>query len=378
MTYRTIWAVLTAFTFLGGCEHLQTVAPTSSETSSKQLVQEPFPIPVIELSGSGQDIGGQHAHALGDGIRALHGLYITSYFKSAAAKFIALGAANLFEPQLSLEHLDEVRALAAGTSIEERQMMLAQCFLDLSPMTACSTITLPASASPDGVARFGRNLDFPSFGIADKASVVLIYRPEGRYAFASIAWPGMVGVLTGMNEHGLTLANMEVRRIPRAPTAMPYTLLYRSVLEQCRTVDEAIEFLRNTPRQTANNLMVMDASGARAVVEITPEKVVVRTADESTALISTNHQRGTEADSSGRCGRYDFLHDAAEENFGEIDVAGVEALLAGSAQGKLTMQSMVFEPANRVVYLSTGKNAATGEFRRLELAGRFAHRKSSK
>ena len=54
---------------------------------------------------------------------------------------------------------------------------------------------------------------------------------------------------------------------------MPYTLLYRSVLEQCRTIDEAIAFLRNTPRQTANNLMLMDATGNRAVVEITPDNL---------------------------------------------------------------------------------------------------------
>ena len=47
-------------------------------------------------------------------------------------------------------------------------------------------------------------------------------------------------------------------------------------------------------------------------------------------------------------------------------------MLAGAAQGKLTMQSMVFEPANRVVYLSTVKNAAAGEFHRLDLRKRFA------
>jgi hypothetical protein len=264
-----------------------------------------------------------------------------------------------------------VKALASYTSIDPRQMLLAQCFLDLSPMTACSTVTLPAAAAPDGVARFGRNLDFPSFGIADKASVVLVYRPEGRYAFASVAWPGLVGVLSGMNEHGLTLANMEVKRGPRVPSAMPYTLLYRSVLERCKTVDEAIEFLRDTPRQTANNLMLMDASGERAVVELTPESVVVRRAREACALISTNHQRGQDADTPGRCRRYDYLNRNSKQNFGRLDVAGVESLLAGAAQGKMTLQSMVFEPSNRVIYLSTGQNAAAGEFHRLDLRKHF-------
>jgi predicted choloylglycine hydrolase len=279
----------------------------------------------------------------------------------------------MFETKLAPEHLDEVKALAAGTAIDPRQMLLAQCFLDLSPMVACSTVTLPADASPDGVARFGRNLDFPSFNIADKASVVLVYRPAGgRYKFASVAWPGMTGVLTGMNEHGLTLANMEVRRGIRLPSAMPYTLLYRSVLEHCRTVEEAVKYLEDTPRQSANNLMLMDAGGARAVVELTPDGVAVRRAGGNEALISTNHQRGADADSPGRCKRYDFLRTATREEFGEIDEVGVESLLKGVSQKAKTLQSMVFEPANRVVYLSTGKDATGGEYHRLDLRTYFA------
>src|SRR5207253_2804759 len=115
----------------------------------------------------------------------------------------------------------------------------------------------------------------------------------------SVAWPGMIGVLSGMNEHGLTLANMEVDRNRRLPVAMPYTLLYRSVLEHCKTVEQAIAFLKSTPRQTANNLMLMDATGDRAVLEITPDAVVVRRAPDSAPLISTNHHRGTDLDTAG-------------------------------------------------------------------------------
>lgn len=68
-----------------------------------------------------------------------------------------------------------------------------------------------------------------------------------------------------------------------------------SILEECRTVEEAIELLQKTPRQSANNLMHMDASGPRAVAKITPERVNVRKAQPQAALISTNHQRGQDA-----------------------------------------------------------------------------------
>lgn len=390
MTYRIARILGTTLVFvslLAGCGARQEVAPVATAAAAvprpkarraPRPIEKPFPVPVIELSGTGAEIGRGHADALGSGIRELHDRYFAAYFLNEAGKFLALAAAGLFEPTLSPAHRDEVNALAAGSAIDARQILLAQCFLDLSPMVACSTVTLPASAAPDGVARFGRNLDFPSFDVADERSIVLVYHPDGgRHAFAAVAWPGMVGVLTGMNEHGLTLANMEVTRSVRLPSAMPYTMLYRSVLERCRTVDQAVAFLQKTPRQSANNLMLMDAGGDRAVVEITPDGVAVRRAPDDAALISTNHQRGDDLDSPGACRRYDRLHDASARDFGHIDERAVESMLASVAQGKFTMQSMVFEPANRVMYLSTGKNAADKEFHRLDLKKRFGSKGST-
>jgi predicted choloylglycine hydrolase len=304
----------------------------------------------------------------------LHSQYLEKWFTSSTQRFLATAAARGFASHLLPEHRAEVEALAASTRIDPDQMMLAQCFLDLSPMTACSTIALPAEASPDGVARMGRNLDFPSFNLADKQSVVLVFRPDdGRYAFAAVSWPGLIGVLSGMNEHGLTLANMEVTRSGSIPVAMPYTLLYRAVLERCRTVDEAIAFLEKSKRQTPNNLMLMDAAGNRAVVEILPQKITVRRGQPGKALMSTNHQRAQDTQTVGLCWRYDTLNKLATSDFGDIAVPELEQMMAKVAQDNFTLQSMVFEPANRMMYLAVVRNAPnTSEFYRLDLKTLFA------
>jgi predicted choloylglycine hydrolase len=317
-------------------------------------------------------MGEQHGRQLASQIEFLHERYLNVYLGTGARRFLALTAAKAFESQFLPEHRDELQGLAQETGMDEREAALAQCFLDLSPMSACSTITLPASAAPDHVARFGRDLDFPSLNVADRYSTVFIFHPEGRYQFVAIGWPGMLGVLSGMNEHGLALANMEITRSPRLPTAMPYTLLYRSVLEQCKTVREAIDYLDRTPRQTSNNLMLMDASGDRAVVEITPSQITLRRATDDAALISTNHQRGADCDTAGRCKRFDYLHDTAEKSFGHVDQKALQDMLAHVAQGKSNLQSMIFEPVDRVIWLSTGARAASGTFYRLDLQPYFA------
>jgi isopenicillin-N N-acyltransferase-like protein len=328
---------------------------------------------VVELHGTAAELGKQHGEALGESIRLLQDRYMKAYMETDASRMLARSVANMFEAKLLPEHRDEVKALAAAARIDERDAMLGNCFLDLSPMTACSTVTLPADAAPDHVARFGRNLDFMSFGVADKQSVVLVYHPTDRYAFAAVTWPGVIGCLSGMNEHGLTLANMEVTRPSRAPVAMPYVMLYRTVLERCRTVDEAIALLQKTPRQTANNLMLMDASGNRAVVEIQPQGISVRRGHDHAALISTNHQRDQDQDTPGKCDRYDALHDLCLRGYGRIDEKQIESMLARASQADFTMQSMVFEPATHVLYLSCGENAAHGTFSRIDLAEYFRH-----
>lgn len=350
------------------------VANEAPAPAPVQATPENYPFKVVELRGDGTQMGEQHGKALGKSMNLLFDKFLSQYLPSPKLRFLAMAAAMGFEQKLLPEHLAEIQALAKSSGMSIGNAMLGQCFLDLTPMTACSTVTLPAYASPDHIARFGRNLDFPSFNVADKYSVLFIYHPAGRYQFAAVGWPGLTGVLSGMNEHGLCLANMEVNRAGGSGNGMPYILLYRAVLERCKTVDEAIDFLQKTPRQTPNNLMLMDAAGNRAVCEITPKAVVVRHGESGAALISTNHQRGQDYDTAGRCWRFDYLHDTAAAQYGKIDLAAVESFLAHVVQGDdgdMTLQSMVFEPANRVLYLTTGSDAPSKPFVRIDLKSYF-------
>ena len=375
---RRLFALLLGTGISAGCAGpavtRPVVAPSPVATRLVPITPRPFPIAVVELTGDPAALGTSHGHQLCDPIHQLHDQYLMVFIRGQTQRFFALAAASVFEGKLRPEHRAEVVALAKATGIAESETMLGQCFLDLSQLSGCSTIALPAAASPDHVARFGRNLDFWSLNVADKYTTVFIVRPtDGRYGFASVGWPGMIGVLSGMNQHGLCLANMEVPRSNRLPTAMPYTLLYRSVLERCRTVDEAIVLLKATPHQTANNLMLMDAIGDRAVVELSPGRTDVRRADDHSALISTNHQRDQDADTAGRCDRYDYLHDTSRQSFGEESEPAIEKMLAHVGRHG-TLQSMVFEPADRVIYLSAGQDAARKEFHRLNLSPYFAAR----
>lgn len=333
-------------------------------------------VPVGEFQGDGAQMGRQQAAQFGPQIIHLHDSYLAAQLQSVGPARARMAAAA-FEAQMLPEHRDEILAMSQALGINSYDAVLGQCFEDLTPQTACSTIALGPEASPDGIGRFGRNLDFESLGVLQNGSVLLIFHPQGRFAFASVGWPGMVGVTSGMNEYGLSLACMEVPRPARMPTAMPYTLLYRMILERCRNVQDAIDLLARTPRQTANNLMLMDAQENRAVVEIRPEGITARRGESGQALISTNHQRGQDRTSPGLCWRYDLLNATASQEVGRIDRDAVEKLLGRVVQGSggdFTLQSMIFEPASRTLYLATGSDAPARGFQRIDLSQYFEKR----
>ena len=138
----------------------------------------------------------------------------------------------------------------------------------------------------------GRNLDYPSLGYAQEYSLVTVYRPTGKHAFASIGFPGLVGCLSGMNDAGLAVAVLEVFHIKAGRAwfnheGLPYALCYRRILEQCTTVAEAKTLLESLPPPTTTNLVLADRAGV-AVFEVTPRKVVVRHASDGTCTC-TNH-----------------------------------------------------------------------------------------
>ena len=314
------------------------------------------PADVVVLAGEPGALGREHGRLFATRIRYLEDRYLGRLLRDEAGRARAIEAAAGFRDRLRPHHRAALDAVATAAVLDPERALLANCFLDLLPSVGCSTIALPAAAAPDGVARLGRNLDFPGFRIADGQSIVVVVRPAGRHAFAAVTWPGLIGVLSGMNEHGLALANMEVRRQPRPPDAMPYPLLYRTVLEECRTVAEAIDLLGREARQTANNLMLVDAAGNRAVVEIRPQGIAVRRGAADAPLVATNHHRH-DRDEPGRCRRYDCIVAAADRDWGRIDRDALWRMLDGVGQGDLTLQAMIFEPGDRVLHLATGRRA---------------------
>jgi hypothetical protein len=349
---------------------------TPAETDGARLFYQDG-IPIAVLTGAPEQIGRQHAALL-----AAPAKHVLTFPKRLVAEFgaeaywpLMVGAANLLMRNAPERHQQEMAALVAA-GLDAGQIAVGNTLLELRRM-GCSVLIVEPEHSASGAPLFGRNFDFPTLGELDQYSLLIICRPEGRHAFATVTFPAAVGVFSGMNDAGLALATLDVYETADGstafnPTGTPLTLVFRRIVEECTTVAEAEALLRSIRPTTWMNLAVCDKESS-AVFEITP-KTIGRRDPELGILSCTNHFRTDGLRADDQCWRYELLAEtAAHASSRPLDVEAVRKRLDRVNQGKFTLQTMVFEPSELAVYLAFGlPPTSDDELTRIELGPLFA------
>ena len=202
-------------------------------------------------------------------------------------------------------------AAASGVAQGYDQLLRAQAVLDVgapSPVSdqaeqhrvAHSLTLIGAHAQTPARVWIGRAVSLPGLDDGGDAAipVVTIARPDGRIAWAGVGWPGQLGVVTGINAEGIAVLVDPARtidvRVTRA--ARPIALLARSVLEQARTLDEAIKLIEGSPTLGSAVFAVVDGTSGKWVqIERTPSKAILERSPRSPALgdvLTTNALSG--------------------------------------------------------------------------------------
>ena len=180
-------------------------------------------------------------------------------------------------------------AAASGVAVSFEDLLRMQAVLDvgvpapqsgeLVGLTRALTVIAPQAMAP-GRVWVGRTVSLP--GLADGGDaatpVVEIAHPEGRIAWASVGWPGELGAITGINAQGIAVFVDPARTGDIRPTrtARPMPLLARAILEQAKTLDEAVKLVEQTPSLGSAVIVLVDGTtGKWLIVERTPEKAIV-------------------------------------------------------------------------------------------------------
>ena len=287
--------------------------PLPEKTSGPASLRYVEGFPVLFLSGSPEELGRQHGELVGETIRPLleiprkvvadHGFAPAWPLVTAMARILLNNAPEPYRQELD--------ALIAAGKLDRDGVYVGNSLVELRRMGGCSAFVVTPERSATGELLFGRNFDFPPFGVLNRFNCLLVVRPEGKRAFLSIGYPGMIGVVSGMNDAGLVVATLDVyESADGAPifdaTGVPLAFTYRRILEECATVEEAEQLLKSVPRTTYMNLATADARRA-VVFEITPQSVGVRE-PQGELLCCTNHFQLAGLKTDPHCERIDTLN----------------------------------------------------------------------
>jgi predicted choloylglycine hydrolase len=339
-------------------------------------------LPVLVVSGTPEEIG----EAVG--VLAMKpDLKVLDYPRDLIKEFgaeslypLILRSGTMMYDRFPADYKTELDAMAKGAGISKEQLIVGNTLFDVKKLVACSALLVDPERSATGGALLGRNLDYPSLDNIQEHGLVTIYRPKGKHAFASVGFPGLMGVVSGMNDAGLTVAILEVMQIKDGEKRFdiegtPYALCYRTLLQECTTIAEAKKMLSGMRRTTTTNLVLADRTGV-AVFEVSPGKVVqrdpLRGVCACTNHYCTDEVRPNDAFNYARTfDRLRLLEDARDIR-DRITVADVHKRLDAANLGIFTLQTMIFEPKTLKLHLAMGEiPASRGPLRSIDLAPLF-------
>lgn len=263
----------------------------------------------VRLVGTPTEIGQAHARLLKAEMdrteEVVWGLF-RQHVTSRLARALLLDLARLRYADLDSELAEDRRTEIAAQALSyqpdpfDSELPTYQRFVFLnalydislsfeqSPLIGCTTFV---GKTARGGGMLGRAFDFEVHPIFDREKIVFLVREDGKLPFASVAWAGLVGVVSGMNSEGLSVVVHGARAGEPGVVGEPVVHALRRVLSEAKSTAHAVELLATRPPLVSHLVILNDAKGDARVVERVPgEPNVVRALDGAACV--TNHLEG--------------------------------------------------------------------------------------
>ena len=157
-------------------------------------------------------------------------------------------------------------------------------------LVGCSSFAVWGDKTVDGELLIGRNFDFYAGDDFAKEKIIAFVNPSEGHKFMSVTWGGMIGVVSGMNDQGLTVTiNAGKSEIPLTAKT-PISIVTREILQYASTIEEAIEIAKKREVFVSEAIFVGSAKDKKvAIIEVAPDNFGVYEVENSNELICILH-----------------------------------------------------------------------------------------
>jgi len=246
-------------------------------------------------------------------------------------------------------------------------------------LVGCSSFAAWGDQTEDGKMIIGRNFDFYAGDEFAKNKIIAFVKPDEGHNYMSVTWGGFIGVLSGMNDQGLTVTINAGKSDFPLIAKTPISLVTREILQYASTIEEAIAIAKKRDVFVSESIFIGSAKDKKAaIIEVSPKNFgVYEVPNSASQLICSNHFQSAvyandkknqkhilESHSKYRFERMEELLDENSKMNPEIavdilrDKKGLDEKDIGFGNEKalnqlLAHHSIVFKPEDLMVWVSS-------------------------
>jgi len=307
---------------------------------------------LLRLRGSPYEIGLQHGRLLAPNIhrlaeRVVYG--VGFYYSIEKGQWFLHQAAQLVErqrPHIAPEYFEEMRGVADGAGLPLKLVQAANIFPEFFH---CSGLAVFGRATRGDTLLHARVLDYMTeIGLQDEAVTMAVAR-DGARRFVHVGYAGFIGTVTGMNEQQLAIGEMGGRGEGQWD-GTPMAQLLRGALENCDTLEEALDYMRRRPRTCEYYYVISDGKSRTARgVAATPQTFEVIAPGQAVPLLPEAIEDAVLM-SAGE--RYRELVRRVRDRYGRIGPAEMQQIIARGVAMKSNLHNAIFEPPTLSVWIA--------------------------
>jgi isopenicillin-N N-acyltransferase-like protein len=219
-------------------------------------------IPIINLSGTSEEIGLAHGSLLSDKIKTTWDFY-RSIFKFSDEKLKEL--ASDFKNEIATfcpEYIQEIEGIAKGAKLDAWKIYALNSRTEIIRLQGNSKQECTALAFKNQ-GLIGENWDWAQ-EFEDLIVVLKIEKPCG-HKILTLTEPGIIGKI-GLNSAGVGLC-LTILNCYSKPSGLPFHILLRKILDS-RSFTEACQTIENANLNSMSNILVADGNGNAKNYEI--------------------------------------------------------------------------------------------------------------